>query len=181
MGGYRTYLNLFATFLIGGIWHGAGWTFVFWGVLHGGALVIHRLWSVVGFTMPRVLAWFVTFNFVNIAWVFFRANEWSDAINIIKSMFFLSDIARAEVFVLSKNLDVLMINLEQSTKIFSHNAFGIVAWILAAFIIVLRTPNSMALLKEFRPTKESLFFQIALIAISLFYIDRVSEFIYFNF
>ncbi|MCW9026034.1 MAG: MBOAT family protein, partial [Thiovulaceae bacterium] len=47
-GNYRTYSNLMATFLIGGIWHGAGWTFIFWGFLHGFALVINRIWSSFG-------------------------------------------------------------------------------------------------------------------------------------
>lgn len=66
----RTYLNLMLTFIIGGIWHGAGWTFIFWGFLHGLALMIHRFWHNLGFRMNKVLAWFITFNFVNIAWVF---------------------------------------------------------------------------------------------------------------
>ena len=66
----RTYLNLILTFIIGGIWHGAGWTFIFWGFLHGLALMIHRFWHNLGFRMNKVLAWFITFNFVNIAWVF---------------------------------------------------------------------------------------------------------------
>ncbi len=48
-GNYRTYLNLFLTFLVGGIWHGAGWTFIFWGFLHGVAIVVNRLWKNWGF------------------------------------------------------------------------------------------------------------------------------------
>jgi D-alanyl-lipoteichoic acid acyltransferase DltB (MBOAT superfamily) len=72
-GSFRTYSNLLATFVIGGLWHGAGWTFVFWGFLHGMALVIHRVWSNLGFKMWTWLAWLITFNFVNIAWIFFRA------------------------------------------------------------------------------------------------------------
>jgi len=74
-GNVRTYVNLMATFIIGGFWHGAGWTFLFWGFLHGVALAIHRLWQNLGFKMWTWLAWFITFNFVNIAWVFFRAKE----------------------------------------------------------------------------------------------------------
>ena len=89
-GSFRTYTNLLATFIIGGIWHGAGWTFVFWGFLHGMALVIHRFWKSIGMTMPKILAWFITFNFINIAWVFFRAKEWDDAVKILKGMFTIS-------------------------------------------------------------------------------------------
>ncbi|MDX4070079.1 MBOAT family O-acyltransferase, partial [Aliarcobacter skirrowii] len=91
-GSFRTYSNLLATFVIGGLWHGAGWTFVFWGFLHGLALVIHRAWTNLGFKMNTILAWFITFNFVNIAWIFFRAKEWDDAIKVLSSMFSLDNV-----------------------------------------------------------------------------------------
>nr|WP_236613301.1 MBOAT family O-acyltransferase [Chrysiogenes arsenatis] len=86
VGKYRNYLNLFAVFLLGGIWHGAGWTFVAWGALHGIALIIHRIWQEAGLRMNQYLAWFITFNFVNIAWVFFRAREWEDAFKVLRGM-----------------------------------------------------------------------------------------------
>jgi len=91
-GEFRTYTNLMTTFILGGIWHGAGWTFVFWGFMHGMALVIHRAWNNLGFTMNKYLAWFITFNFINIAWVFFRAKEWSDAIKVLSGMLGLNGI-----------------------------------------------------------------------------------------
>lgn len=72
----RTLANLWFTFLLGGLWHGAAWTFVLWGAMHGTALVLHRLWSrFVGWTMPRLLGWGLTFVFVNLAWVAFRATS----------------------------------------------------------------------------------------------------------
>lgn len=83
---FRTYINLLATFIIGGLWHGAGWTFVFWGFLHGLALVIHRIWNQLGFRLNAIIGWIITFNFVNIAWIFFRAKEWEDAIKVLKGM-----------------------------------------------------------------------------------------------
>src|SRR5690554_5293991 len=82
----RTYVNLFATFLLGGLWHGASWMFVIWGALHGTALVVNRFWRQLGFVMPAVFAWVVTFNFVNFAWIFFRAKEMDDALKVIKGM-----------------------------------------------------------------------------------------------
>lgn len=90
-GSFRTYYNLIATFIIGGTWHGAGWTFVFWGFFHGIALVMQRAWNQLGFKMNSMLAWFITFNFVNIAWVFFRAKEWDDALKVLDGMFFWSN------------------------------------------------------------------------------------------
>jgi alginate O-acetyltransferase complex protein AlgI len=85
-GRFATYRNLMATFVLGGIWHGAGWTFVFWGFLHGLALCIHRLWQRLGLRLWGWLGWLITFNFVNLAWVFFRAENWQQAINILRAM-----------------------------------------------------------------------------------------------
>jgi len=89
---FRTYNNLLATFIIGGLWHGAGWTFIFWGFLHRVALVIHRAWSKLGYKIWTWFAWLITFNFVNIAWVFFRAKEWDDAVRVLGAIFSLDNI-----------------------------------------------------------------------------------------
>jgi D-alanyl-lipoteichoic acid acyltransferase DltB (MBOAT superfamily) len=83
----RIYVNLMLTFVLGGLWHGASWMFVVWGALHGGALVLHRAWKQFGMSMPNALAWFVTFMFVNVTWVFFRATSMGDALSILSNMF----------------------------------------------------------------------------------------------
>lgn len=74
-GDVRTLVNLFLTFLLGGLWHGAAWTFVIWGAMHGAALVVHRVWSRTGRQMVRPLAWLLTFAFVDLAWIVFRAKD----------------------------------------------------------------------------------------------------------
>jgi D-alanyl-lipoteichoic acid acyltransferase DltB (MBOAT superfamily) len=83
----RLYLNLMITFVLGGLWHGASWMFIIWGALHGGALIVHRIWKQLGMRLPAWLAWFVTFSFVNITWIFFRANTLDDANRLLRSMF----------------------------------------------------------------------------------------------
>ena len=85
-GELKTATNVMATFLLGGLWHGAGWGFVMWGGLHGVALVLFRVWSTLNITLPKALAWFVTFNFVNVTWVFFRAENWDKAMLILSAM-----------------------------------------------------------------------------------------------
>lgn len=92
LGGSRSVLsvtlrNLMITFLVGGIWHGAGWTFIIWGALHGSAMLIHRLWTQLATPMPNWLGWFLTFNFVNITWVFFRAPDFDSAMTMLMAMF----------------------------------------------------------------------------------------------
>ncbi len=90
----RTYVNLMLTMLLGGLWHGAAWTFVFWGFLHGFYLVVERLLKnrikvPEGSWILDFLLAFLTFTCVNITWVFFRAESFETAINILGSMFFI--------------------------------------------------------------------------------------------
>lgn len=88
----RTYLNLMVTFVLGGLWHGATWMFVLWGTLHGVAMAVHRVWREVGWRMPAWLAWLITFNFINVTWVFFRARDLDAAIKVLGGMIGLNGI-----------------------------------------------------------------------------------------
>jgi D-alanyl-lipoteichoic acid acyltransferase DltB (MBOAT superfamily) len=74
------------TMLLGGLWHGAAWTFVAWGGLHGAALVINRLWEKTRIRLPVMLSWGATLLFVVLAWVLFRAGSFADASSILSSM-----------------------------------------------------------------------------------------------
>ena len=85
-GADQTFRNLFLTFLIGGLWHGASWTFVVWGALHGAASCVHRLWNGAGYRLPAALAAALTFLFVNAAWVFFRAPDLPAAFAVLSAM-----------------------------------------------------------------------------------------------
>jgi alginate O-acetyltransferase complex protein AlgI len=69
----RRYVNLFVTMLLGGLWHGASWTFVLWGGLHGAYLAANHLWRGAGLRMPAPVAWALTLGAVMVGWVFFRA------------------------------------------------------------------------------------------------------------
>ncbi|MDD3475876.1 MAG: MBOAT family protein [Sulfurimonas sp.] len=180
-GEFRTYSNLMATFIIGGLWHGAGWTFIFWGLLHGVALVIYRAWSKLGFKMWRWFAWFLTFNFINIAWVFFRAKEWQDAIKVLSSMFSLTYV------ILPEKLENKLAFLNQygiefdkwTTNINGSNWTAI--WIIFGFYLILLFKNSMEKKETFMPSiKNSCIFIIAF-TISFYKLSGYSEFLYFRF
>ena len=90
-----SYFNLFLTMVIGGLWHGAAWTFVIWGALHGLGLVIVRLWQTKTGTAKATGAWryvsiFATFHFVCFAWIFFRASSFDNAMLILSRIGSLS-------------------------------------------------------------------------------------------
>jgi len=84
-GRVRTYFNLFMTMLLGGLWHGAKWTYVVWGALHGVALALNRMYrertgrQAPGTVIGRGLSGVLTFHFVLVAWVFFRASSFRNA------------------------------------------------------------------------------------------------------
>ncbi len=153
---FRVQANLMITFLLGGMWHGAGWTFIFWGFLHGSALVIHRVWNNLGFKMNAILGWFITFNFINISWVFFRAKEWDDAIKVLDGMFFGS---------------------------FSLKDFhGDIYWqviVITLFVVFMK--NSMELMKDFKTNYKTMIFFIIITLYGILNINKISEFLYFNF
>jgi D-alanyl-lipoteichoic acid acyltransferase DltB (MBOAT superfamily) len=93
-GRLATYRNLMLTMLIGGLWHGAGWTFVAWGAIHGTALVVERWWRWrPGFVerplTPARRAWhrFATFQVVCFAWIFFRSDSFASAWDLIVRLF----------------------------------------------------------------------------------------------
>jgi D-alanyl-lipoteichoic acid acyltransferase DltB (MBOAT superfamily) len=79
-----TYVNLLITMVLGGLWHGASSAFLIWGLMHGVALVAERIIGIVGKNNPRSLpmplAWLLTFHFVCLTWVFFRAPSFDGAI-----------------------------------------------------------------------------------------------------
>ncbi len=176
-----TYRNLFLTFLIGGIWHGAGWTFVVWGALHGVGMVVHRIWQKIGFKLHKFIAWFITFNFVNLTWVFFRAKDFDDAIKVLKGMFGLNGVvlpfSLAEKFGFLADYGVefnrIMENIDANTSV--------LVIIFAVFAISVFAKNSYEFLINFRPKRVYLFATSLLFAIAILKLNQISEFLYFNF
>ena len=84
--------NLLITMVLGGLWHGAAWTFVGWGAIHGVALITERVaserWRPLGLPLPLVnaLKWFTTFHIIGLSWIFFRADSFSRAFDILGSL-----------------------------------------------------------------------------------------------
>jgi D-alanyl-lipoteichoic acid acyltransferase DltB (MBOAT superfamily) len=92
LGAVRTYINLLSTMLLGGLWHGANWTFVAWGGMHGAALAVERIFKGkvrASARSPALARWawrIVVFHFVCLAWIFFRAPTFSSAATMLAGM-----------------------------------------------------------------------------------------------
>lgn len=100
-GQIRTYVNLFATMLLGGLWHGASWNYVIWGAIHGAALCVERGWGKAVFVerAPKFLRVASTFVVVLAAWIFFRAPDLPAAISYLASMSGLSSTPESAVLL----------------------------------------------------------------------------------
>jgi hypothetical protein len=188
-GDARTYANLFATFLLGGLWHGAGWTFVIWGALHGAAACVHRLWQRTGVILSDRVAWFVTFLFVHLAWVFFRAATLSDAIAVLRGMAGMNGIAFpgktfSGLAAVAGEWRWLDIRIRPDLVVPAEAAW----WIAAFLLVAWKLPNSMELAGGktpfgFRLTPAGAAFAGLLGAAALIAMlqSSGSEFLYFNF
>ncbi len=85
-GALRQMFNVIATMLLGGLWHGANWTFVAWGGMWGVALAVNHLWQSAGLRLPRPLAWAATLLFAMAGWVLFRCPDFAEAGRVFASL-----------------------------------------------------------------------------------------------
>ena len=158
-GSVRTAANLLVTFALGGLWHGAAWTFVAWGVLHGVGLVTLRAWRRTGWRLPRLAAWALTLLFVMIGWTFFRAHSLGDATAMLRAM------AGAPAVASASTLGTL-------------STLAIVA---SASLVALWPRNSNAMADDFVPRAWNAFAAAATLVVCLLQLGRVTPFLYFNF
>lgn len=171
----RTYINILIVFLISGFWHGAGWTFIFWGFLHGLATVISRYWKTLGIKLNTFLAWFITFNFVNIAWVFFRATSWDDAIKVLKGMFGINGFTFP--VYLGENYGTEFSTFFLENLEIMKPAFAIII----GLTISISVKNSIAFSERFRPNFFYSIFVVVILVYSVLNLTKITEFLYFNF
>jgi len=181
VGKLLTLRNVFLTAFVSGIWHGAGWTFVIWGTMHGLAMVVHRLYSDhLSFSLPRWLAWALTFLFVNFAWVVFRAESLTSAMNIYAGMFNVSGVINTQFVEFYHSASHLF-----SAPRGFESVLG-VYWVLGASAIAFWGVNSLVLSEKMAASQAkqwllggalSLLFFTTLISLG----NKYSAFIYFNF
>ena len=171
----RTYFNIFAIFLISGLWHGASWTFVIWGALHGTfntlEIAIKKKFNL--FKKPLFFlryifnfsSWAITFIIVAISWTFFRANNLDDAIYILNNIYKID------------------FNHLVSIPIFSHFYF-ISSLVFILFLFIFEFLYDRNIIKKSmldKPVWAFTFFSITFILIYMFGVFENQSFIYFQF
>ena len=206
-GSIRRYINIGITMLLGGLWHGAGWNFVFWGGLHGLFLIANHLWrgvwpqkgnALIGVFFSRLL----TLLAVSIAWVFFRAESTHGAMAILKGMTTIPP-NLASRFNLEGNLDALNLSVG-GNPFYQSELPSLALWAIFWAIVVWALPNSQQIMDLTNPSKidesksDSTTTNIkskntwkpspiwalasAIIAsAAILSLNQVSEFLYFNF
>ena len=160
----RTYVNILIIFLISGIWHGAGWTFIIWGALHGVASMIARMWKKTPYHLPKWLAWLITFQFVNAAFVIFRATSMEQAMDVFRAMLGLNGV-----------------EVTGAMTLFNETSLVLFLYMLVGMFIVLWMRNSVEILEQHRKTVWFAIFIASLLFYSVMQLQQVSEFLYFNF
>ena len=209
-GSARRYLNLMITMVLGGLWHGAGWTFVLWGTLHGAYLAINHGWHAlrrrVGHDLARssaagrVAGCALTFLAVVMAWVVFRAADLPAALLMLKAMagangFVVPDVWLPKWGAFGQWLAAHGVVFGDTRDLVPA---GLVHWIWILLLVVWCAPNTQQWLAAFRPalalpadlrparfawrpTPAFALVAAALVTLSIFNLHRQSEFLYFQF
>lgn len=189
----RKMINVLLTMALGGLWHGAAWNFVLWGILHGLYIVFNNFWRKTAFVrIPSALGWAFTFIAVVIAWVPFRAADFDTTIRLYQGMVGLNGVS-LPTFA----LPILQVLGEGVAQSFSYNGLGpINLWIATitlpmAIIVSLMMPNSLEWTRVqstdtvsrlyWRPSAMTASYIALLLSIVLLKFNDVSEFLYFQF
>lgn len=177
---FRTCLNVLIVFLVSGIWHGAGFTFIVWGLMHGVAMVLYRLLKKWIDKIPYVFTWIVTFVFVNITWVFFRSLTISDAGLLISRVF--SGGFQLQEELVDTLIHIVPVHLIKNALGFDGALYVIlIAIMIGATIICLYTNNVLEKTKQFRPKISNMLTTLLLLIWSVLSLSGVSTFLYTNF
>ncbi len=114
-GALRTYLNSFLAMIVAGLWHGASWMFVAWGVLHGIGLVVHKLCKNNGLdripdnTAVKAISWCLTFGYVTFAWIFFRSPDMATATTLMTNILQTTSLSDAYIFLMEYPLWIIVV------------------------------------------------------------------------
>lgn len=186
-GKFIQYKNILIVFLLSGIWHGANWTFILWGCLHGVLNVFSRSLVSIRKRIPKALTWLGTFLCINILWVLFRADSISQAMEMYQHIFSFSTIKISEgiytkVYIPGTRriavviLNVLHLNID---AIACASVLTLFLILLGTVVLATLVPNVNHRQKSF--SIRNMIFICIIFVVSILSFSGVSEFLYFNF
>ncbi len=161
-GTFRTYLNVFIVFFLSGLWHGSNWTFVVWGILHGAALILYRIFRKWWDKLPRILGIICTFIYINFAWIIFRSNS------LIESKYFIGHLINGGSGGLTADI----------SAVFPINAY---VFLVVCLINVFLLPNSHEIVKKEKWTIKYALLDVIMLIFSILSLSEVSTFLYYTF
>lgn len=176
--------NIMIVFLLSGLWHGAGWGFILWGALHGLAQVAERLLKG-RFSPPKPLAWALTFAFVNLAWVFFRAEGLHQAFTLLGGLLHTNWGLPTKEFAAALPLPAVGKALNFLQYVLQEGGRLLIYWTplltLPAGMALLACPNPVAQAERFRPAAWKAALAALCVVGSVIFFSGVDTFIYANF
>lgn len=192
-GKVRTYINTFFVFLVSGLWHGANWTFLFWGVLHGVCMVVEKVikdmrgergkLSPIVEKIKDILQWMVTFIIINIAWVFFRAESMVQAKKFLEHLFSggwqLSEKITEYVLDLIEIRVIMRLGLAQFFEL--HCTFIIIVGLIIPVLLCVFMKNTEERIKNFKYSFFKGVITVVLMIWCIVSLSSISEFLYFEF
>ncbi len=156
----KFYFAVFMTFLISGFWHGAGWTFVVWGILNGIFVIFAHMMKRANKSLPFLLAWFLTFSGIVFTRILFVSDTFKDAFYVIITLF-----------------DVSKLQLSGNLYIGNKQPFYIFIGLCITFFL----PNSIEIKEKFQPNWKFTLYTIILLSLAMLNMNKVGDFLYFQF
>lgn len=183
-GTLRTYLNILIVYSVSGLWHGANYTFIAWGILQGILCVLNRHWAKKINNLHPALLWLGTFALINLSWTFFRADSIGDALIFLKRFLWL-DIGPvheglASAFLIPE-IQFVLRNVPSLEYLLYEPEPLLPLFYIGAFVLFLGTNNAHEHMDAFKPTPGRLLFTVILLVLSILTFGSVSTFLYFNF
>lgn len=181
-GALRTYVNVMIVFFISGVWHGANWTFILWGVLHGAFLVLHKMFRTRYDKLHPAFRWMLTFAIVNVLWLLFRAESVTQWADFLKNLVSFSDTSISadlmRVFCLPE-LEALFTLPVLSTLAAHITGFAMLLFFGGAVCLCLVCDNTQR--RSYPNTWLSILFQVLILIWCLVSLSGESTFVYFGF
>ncbi|MCR5421703.1 MAG: MBOAT family protein [Lachnospiraceae bacterium] len=185
-GKLRTYINMFIIFFLSGLWHGADFTFIIWGILHGIGITFSKLLKDKMLKIPKTIRHLGTFIFINITWVFFRSSDLNEALDFFRQLFSFKFIPINIEFAAKTTPDELqfiqwlILSALDKTPYLSACIIS-VGFLLCAIMICFYCKNSSEITAGIKLNSSVVTTTVILLVLSILSLSNVTEFIYTNF